>query len=177
MTHLTVHPPIWHALGHGDAPSVRGFAIDEIAWMREEAVSIARRMDARAISDVHRLDAGFACLAAHPRVVGAAAQALGSHAVLVGSVLRFADARAPAAVARHCVRVVVDLGPSPDAMSPRSGFQGLGDIRVQDSRSDLDGFDGQLIVALDFERDAGREHSRPANADDVLWPQAAVCAG
>jgi len=177
MTHLTVHPPILSALDHGHAPPMHGFAIDEIAWMREEAVSIARRLDARAIRDVHRLDPGFACLAAHPRVVGMAAHALGSHVVPVGCVLRFADARELASVPRHCVRVVVDLGPSPDPMTPRSGLQGLGDIWVQDSSSDLGGFDDQLILAMDFKRDAGRVPARTVNSDDALWPQAAFCAG
>ncbi len=177
MTHFTVHPPIAFALGDGGLSPMHSFAIDEIAWMREEAVSIARRMDTRAIRDVHRLDAGFACLAAHPRIIGMAAHALGNPVALVGCVLRFADARVLASVPRHCVRVVVDLGPSPDPKAPRSGFQGLGDVWVQDGGSDFSCFDGQLILAIDFKRDADRVHSHSVNADDSLWPQAAVCAG
>ncbi len=177
MTHLSVHTPIPFALGHAALRPTRCFAIDEIAWMREEAVAIARRMNARAVRDVHRLDSGFARLAAHHRIIDLVERTIGGRAVLSGSVLHFADAPALAAVPHDCVRVIVDLGPSPDAIAPRTGFRGLGDVWVQDADGDLGAFDDQLILVVDFHRDAGRGHTLSTDGDDSLWPHAAFCAG
>ena len=153
------------------------FAVEEIAWLREEAVSISRRKDARNIRDVHHFDSGFARLAAHPRILDLVEDALGSRALLVDSALHFADAPELASVPRDCLRVIVDLGPSPDAVAPRSGFRGLGDVWVHEPAGESFLPDDKLIFAMDFRRGAGIGQSRQAATDDALWPQAAVCAG
>ena len=177
MTHLSVLIPT-RPLHAPEMPRHLGcFAVDEIAWLREEAVSISRRKAARNIGDVHLFDSGFARLAAHPRILDLAERALEGRAVLVASALHFAGAPDLAPVPSDCVRVVVDLGPSPDAAISRSGLHGLGDVWVQEEFSESFAPGGKLIFAIDFRVGTGFENARPVGTDDALWPQAAVCAG
>ncbi len=153
------------------------FAVEEIAWLREESVSISRRLGLLSIRDVHRIEPGFARLAAHPRILDLIERALEGRAVLVGSALHFAGAPELSTAPRDCLRVIADLGPSPDPVAQRSGLHGLGDVWVDLADGDMNLLDDKLIFALDFRRVAGPGTSRPASADDALWPQAAFCAG
>jgi hypothetical protein len=162
------------ALHHFAAPIAltqreRLFSAEEIGWLREEAIGAVRAGHA---SGVHRSDP-FSRLARHPRLVERVRATLGDDIAIAASHLALRGQLPPPPTAG--MRVVVDLGPSPQLRSV-DGADSSGVVAFHANGSDEAGF-GRLLFAIDYiPRPAGRS-PLVAERDDALWPTPYSTAG
>jgi hypothetical protein len=144
------------------------FTAEEIGWLREEAISAVRA--GRALS-LHRSDP-FGRLARHPRLVARVRAALGDDIAIAASQLAPRGQLPPHA---DGVRVVVDLGPSPQ-LRVLDGADTAGVVVFHADGSDEAGF-GRLLFIIDYIRRPAGRSPLVVERDDALWPTPYSTAG
>jgi len=163
---------------HLDAALVRPlrallFSPDEIGWLREEAIGALRA--GRAAGGLHRSDP-FGRLARHPRIVARVRDALGDDVAIAASGLALRG-QLPPVDAAHAggLRVVVDLGPSPQ-LRRLDGDDTSGMVAFHARGDDETGF-GRLLFAIDYIRRPAGRSPLAVERDDALWPTPYSTAG
>jgi hypothetical protein len=156
------------------------FAFDEIAWLRETAIAIARREGVRSqprdLPDVHRTEIGFRKLAAHPRLLAHVRRIAGGPVILRATRLSVGAGFEIAANASETVRAVIFLDAGPGA---RLGSALLvnGTASYRDPRQ----APGTLAFVASFaSADARPEwigRALRAERDDCLWQTPFLAAG
>ncbi len=145
------------------------FSAEEIGWLREEAIGAARA--GRALAAPHRSDP-FGRLARHPRIVARVRAALGDDIAIAASHLALRGQLPPAA---DGVRVVVDLGPSPQ-LRGLDGADTSGVVAFHGDGGDEAGF-GRLLFVVDYIRRPAGRSPLAVERDDALWPTPYSTAG
>lgn len=148
------------------------FAAEEIGWIAEEAHRTCARLfgprvTSAVIHDAHRAAAGFALLAAHPRIRLRAERILGTSVTLQScQVICARDATLPTNMVPRVAMIVVPLAASP-AIRPGAIFHGTAPPMA--SRHDW-----PFITTY---RAATMPWSAIDPPDDALWPDPSVVAG
>lgn len=173
------------AMARGVLTLPRLFAFEEIAWLREAAIAIARREGAgearlrfapRDLHDVHRAETGFRKLAAHPRLLGHVRQVAGGPVTLRATRLSVGAAFAVPADAADAVRAVVFLDTESSA---RLGSALLveGTAAYHDPRPS----EGTLAFVATFAWADARpewiDGTLRSESDDCLWQTPFLAAG